>query len=159
MKTRLAIIFVLSAALIGCNQGWAKKDYKPLPEAKRAITVTYSPTCGCCKKWLSHLEEHDFKITGVVTKDMKPVKKRLGVPEQMASCHTAEIDGYVIEGHVPAQDIVKLLHERPQITGLSVPAMPVGTPGMEFKNRKDPFMVVAFTKEGRYYPFNKYTKY
>ena len=90
------------------------------------------------------------------TTNVTPIKIQLGVPQQLASCHTAVIDGYVIEGHVPAQDIHRLLKERPKVLGLSVPGMPVGSPGMEMGDRKDPYAVLTFDKQGNTTRFSKY---
>ena len=123
------------------------------------IKVYHSPTCGCCKDWLTHLEKHDFNITAIETQDMNSVKRQHNLPPQVASCHTAFIDGYIIEGHVPADDIKRLLKQRPKIRGLSVPRMPVGTPGMEMGPRKDPFIVVSFDEKGNAEPFKEYWAY
>lgn len=90
------------------------------------------------------------------TTNVTPIKIQLGVPQQLASCHTAVIDGYVIEGHVPAQDIHRLLKERPKVLGLSVPGMPVGSPGMEMGDRKDPYAVLTFDKQGNTTRFSQY---
>ncbi len=133
----------------------AKVAYQGVQEIK----VYYSPKCGCCKDWLIHLEKHGFNVTGELRTDMNLVKQQLGLPANVASCHTAVIDGYLIEGHVPADDIKRLLKQRPQIKGLSVPQMPVGTPGMEMGERKDPFAVVSFDEAGNIGVFNQYWSY
>jgi len=123
------------------------------------ITVYHSPSCGCCKDWISHLEKHDFSITNIEIDDMSSIKRKYNLPTQVASCHTAIIDDYIIEGHVPADDIKRLLKQRPEIRGLSVPQMPIGTPGMEMGSQKDPFVVVSFDDEGNVLPFNQYWDY
>jgi len=124
------------------------------------ITVYKSATCGCCKKWVSHLEENGFKVNAINVKDVIPHKIKHGVTPQLASCHTAVIDGYTIEGHVPAADIKRLLKEKPKnIVGLSVPKMPVGTPGMEHPTRKDPYKVLSFDKQGKSSVFSEYKNY
>lgn len=123
------------------------------------ITVYRSPTCGCCKKWVDHLEKHRFTVKDITTNNMQNMKEQYGVPRELASCHTAIINGYVIEGHVPADDIKRLLIEKPEIAGLTVPAMPVGTPGMEMGERKDPFQVLQFDKEGKVDTFSEYRDY
>jgi len=124
------------------------------------ITVYYSPTCGCCGSWMDHLKKHQFNVTRVPTNDMSAVKSQHELPANMGSCHTAVIDGFIIEGHVPASDIKQLLKDRPaSIAGLSVPEMPVGTPGMEMGPRKDPFAVMAFDKQGRSSVYKQYTDY
>ncbi len=107
------------------------------------VTVYKSPTCGCCSKWVDHLRASGFTVVARDTSDMAAVKTTLGVPEPMHSCHTAMVNGYVIEGHVPAADIQRLLREKPKVTGLAVPGMVTGSPGME-GDRSDPYEVIAF---------------
>ncbi len=110
-----------------------------------AITVHKTPWCGCCGLWVEHLEAEGFEVDVHEHEDLTPVKQQLGVPLALGSCHTAEIDGYAIEGHVPAADIRRLLEERPDgVRGIAVPGMPVGSPGMEMGDRRDPYDVVAF---------------
>ena len=123
------------------------------------ITVYHDPNCGCCKDWIKHLKKHDFNVTDVPTGNMSAIKQQYNVPANMGSCHTAVIDGYVVEGHVPADDIKKLLKTRPDIVGLSVPQMPAGTPGMEQDGKKDPFAVMKFTKSGQIDSFSEYWTY
>lgn len=123
------------------------------------ITVYRSPTCNCCGKWIKHMKKHQFKVTDIVSDDMNAVKNKYGVPSKLASCHTAVINGYVIEGHVPAGDIKELIKTTPDVVGLSVPGMPMGTPGMEMGGRKDPFDVIAFDKEGKQKKFKEYSFY
>lgn len=96
----------------------------------RAV-VHKSATCGCCEAWVEHLRKAGFEVTVQNTTELNAVKQRAGVPAHMASCHTAEIDGYFVEGHVPVKDIERLLAQRPQAKGLAVPGMPIGSPGME----------------------------
>ena len=110
-------------------------------------TVYKTPTCGCCSKWITHLEENGIDVEAKDLRDVTPIKKISGVPQTMASCHTAMIDGYFIEGHVPAEDIKRLLAERPEIAGLAVPRMPIGSPGMEGPNAK-PYRVYEIGKDG-----------
>jgi hypothetical protein len=104
--------------------------------------------CGCCSNWVEHLRRNGFSPTATNMDDMAAVKDKHNVPKQARSCHTALIDGYVIEGHVPAADIQRLLKERPKIVGLAVPGMPIGSPGMEGANPK-PYDVLAFDKTGK----------
>ncbi len=119
------------------------------PPGQAAEIVVYkSPTCGCCKKWVSHLERYGFSVEARDRRDVNPIKAELGVPPSLHSCHTATVDGYIIEGHVPADDILRLLKERPQVKGLAVPGMPVGAPGMEGA-RKDPYDVLTFEEDGK----------
>ncbi len=121
--------------------GAALAEEKPLP----VMQVWKSPTCGCCGKWIDHMRAAGFSVQARDIDDLTMVKKLAGVPDDKASCHTAIIDGYVIEGHVPAQDVKRLLKERPQVAGLSVPGMVSGSPGME-NGRTEPYDVVTFGK-------------
>lgn len=123
------------------------------------IVVYRGPSCGCCGKWVKHLEENGFKVTDKITKDMQKIKNQYGVNQALASCHTAIIDGYVVEGHVPAEDIKTMIQAKPSIKGLSVPGMVTGTPGMEMGGRKDPYKVVAFDKNGKQHLYKAYEKY
>jgi hypothetical protein len=120
------------------------------------IKVYHDPECQCCKKWIAHLEENKFNVLDVLTPDMASVKEAVHLPKQMTSCHTAMVEGYIIEGHVPAADIHRLLTERPDIAGLAVPQMPVGAPGMEMGEVKHNFTVFQFKKDGTYSIFTSY---
>lgn len=114
-----------------------------------SIRVIRDPNCGCCLAWADHLRASGFEVSVVDDPAINRVKARLGVPRDLTSCHTAEVAGYAIEGHVPAGAIKKLLSERPAIKGLSVPGMPVGSPGMEVEGREpDTYDVVAFGPAG-----------
>ena len=101
-------------------------------EALPLVSVSKDPSCGCCDGWVAHIEAAGFPVKVVESSDMDSLKQRLGVPAELASCHTAEVGGYVVEGHVPAAAIRRLLAERPDATGLAVPGMPAGSPGMDF---------------------------
>ena len=127
----------------------------PQTAAPPAVLVHKSPSCGCCKAWMTHLKESGFTVTGKDMDDVQPIKAELGVPANLGSCHTAIVDGYVIEGHVPAADIQRLLKERPRIAGLAVPGMPAGSPGME-GGRKDAYEVIAFDAKGKTSVFAKH---
>lgn len=119
------------------------------------IRVYRTPYCGCCKNWVAYMKESGFQIDDRVVQDLEPVNKELGVPKPFESCHTAWIQGYFVEGHVPSEDIVRLLEEKPNIKGLAVPGMPIGSPGMEQGNQRDSYIVWAFDgKES--YPFSSY---
>lgn len=118
------------------------------------IVVYRSPTCSCCGRWIQHLRDNHFEIEDIVSDEMQAIKEKYGVPRAMQSCHTAVIDGYVIEGHVPASDIVRLLQLKPKVVGISVPGMPIGTPGMEMGSRQDPYQVIAFDQKGNYRVFS-----
>ena len=109
-----------------------------------------SATCGCCALWVTHLKDNGFPTTAEDVADLGSVKKKHGVPEALQSCHTALIDGYVVEGHVPADLIDRLLAERPQVAGIAVPGMPIGSPGMEVPGRAaDRYQVMTFDRTGR----------
>ena len=95
------------------------------------VTVSKDPSCGCCSGWVDHLRAAGFPVKVIETQTIEATKRRLGVPDDLASCHTAEVAGYVVEGHVPAAAIMRLLSEKPQGKGLAVPGMPAGSPGME----------------------------
>lgn len=112
------------------------------------IIVYKNPQCGCCGKWVRYLEDKGYNVTTENTRDIYAVKQRLGVPEQLASCHTAIIDGYIVEGHITHRDIERLLTLRPDVKGIAVPGMPVGTPGMEIGNTVEPYDVVSFDENG-----------
>ena len=124
------------------------------------ISVYRSASCGCCKAWISHLKEHNFSVKDVMVDDVNPHKQRLGVPPKAASCHTAEVNGKVIEGHVPAQDIKRLLASDSDIRLLTVPGMPSGGPGMDMPGaRKDAFTVYSMDSQNRVGTYNRYEDY
>lgn len=112
------------------------------------VNVYKSPSCGCCNDWIKHLETNGFKVRTHDTDDVVSHKYRLGVPPGYGSCHTAEVGGYLVEGHVPAREIRRLLKERPKARGLTVPGMPIGSPGMEQGARRDPYEVLLITPQG-----------
>ena len=117
-----------------------------LPE----VTVYKSATCGCCTEWVAHLRRHGFPVKTEDVAELQPVKARHGVPADLQSCHTALAGGYVVEGHVPADLVERLLRERPKIAGLAVPGMPAGSPGMEVPGaRAERYQVLAFDRSGK----------
>lgn len=120
------------------------------------ITVHRSPTCSCCGKWMAHLRQNGFAVKEIQTEDMDAIKRQHGVPDMLKSCHTARVGGYVVEGHVPAEDVKNLLKKAPAVLGVSVPGMPAGTPGMEMGAKKDPYAVVQFDKSGTVSVFHDY---
>lgn len=119
------------------------------------VVVYKSPTCGCCNKWVDHLKQNGFTVTTRDMKDIRPVKKKFGVKSGFQSCHTAKIGKYFIEGHVPASDIKRLLKEKPDIRGLSVPGMPMGSPGME-GHRNDKYHVLGIDNNDKATIYNSY---
>ena len=117
-------------------------------DKKPVITVYKDPGCGCCKKWVEHLIKHGYQVNAKDTPDMQAIKTSLGVPDKLAACHTAVVNGYLIEGHVPAEDIERLLTQKPKIAGIAVPGMPAGSPGMEGPTSQH-YQVFAFDKKGQ----------
>lgn len=138
--TRRAIL-AGAAALAAPGASFAAED---------VVRVWKSPTCGCCSAWVAHLEAEGFAVEAadVSDDDLTRIKDRLGVPPALRSCHTAEIDGYVIEGHVPAGDIALLRSFAPEVAGLAVPGMPIGSPGMEIGAEVEPYASIAFDAAG-----------
>jgi hypothetical protein len=127
------------------------------PASPTPITIYKSSTCGCCSKWVDHVREAGFVPTTFDEEDMEGIKDQLGVPRPLRSCHTAVVDQYLIEGHVPAGDIRKLLRERPKVAGLAVPEMPGGTPGMAPPGAPIAgFTVLSFTADGKTQSFARY---
>ncbi|MEP1214359.1 MAG: DUF411 domain-containing protein [Marinobacter sp.] len=118
-------------------------------EGLKDIHVYKSPTCGCCTDWVDHLEDNGFKVEVTETNDLNPIKIDAGLTPALASCHTAFVGDYVIEGHVPANDIHRLIAEAPKANGLAVPGMPAGSPGMEMGDRKDHYQVLMFNENGQ----------
>ena len=122
------------------------------------MTVWKDPNCGCCADWVIHLEKNGFSVK-VIDTGNQAMRSQLGVSPQFGSCHTALIQGYVIEGHVPSSDILRLLNEKPRALGLAVPGMPIGSPGMdgpEYKNRRDPYQVLLIQRGGGATVFSTY---
>ena len=119
------------------------------------ITVYKDPGCSCCKSWIEHLVKHGYRVDAKDTPAMTEVKHTLGVPDALTACHTAVVNGYLIEGHVPAADIARLLKEKPKVAGLAVPGMPMGSPGMEGP-RKQHYQVLSFDKAGKTKIFASY---
>ena len=112
------------------------------------IDVHRDANCGCCKDWIAHLKDNGFTVRDHVEPDMVAVKMKHGVPPRLASCHTAVIDGRFVEGHVPAAQVLEL-RQRPDLRGLAVPGMPVGSPGMEMGDRQDAYQVIGLTRNGQ----------
>ena len=113
------------------------------------LAVTKTATCGCCSKWVEHMKKAGFTVTARDVEDVGPTAQRLRVPDKLRSCHTAEIGGYAIEGHVPAADIKRLLAERPKAAGIAVPGMVMGSAGMENGAHKEAYQTILFDKAGK----------
>ena len=127
----------------------------PALAARDAIRVYKTPTCGCCGEWIKHLRANGFEVQAHDVADTAEHRRRYGVPDHLASCHTAIVGAYAIEGHVPAREIKRLLREKPQALGLAVPGMPLGSPGMEAP-KSEPYEVLLFQRDGRYVIFARY---
>ena len=118
--------------------------------AASMVQVWKDPNCGCCKDWIAHMEQNGFQTQTLDTGN-SAMRQRLGMPQKLGSCHTALVNGYVLEGHVPAREVWRLLKDKPKALGLSVPRMPVGSPGMDgvvYGGRKDPYDVLLVAKDG-----------
>jgi hypothetical protein len=136
----LVVMLALSAPV-------AHAQMKPTT-ARTQLTVYKSPTCGCCTSWVEYMQRNGFAASVTNMPDVTPIKTKHGVPSRLASCHTTLVGGYVIEGHVPVEDIRRLLKEKPAVAGLAAPGMPAGSPGMDIPN-SPPYDVVSFDKDGR----------
>ena len=145
-RTRLTLTAIAATIVLalGGNVWMAAQAAKP------QMTVYKSATCGCCSKWVEHMQANGFEVKAVNVDDIDKVKRDHGVPANAASCHTAIVNGYVVEGHVPADAVVKVLKEKPAIAGIAVPGMPMGSPGMEVPGgQKEAFNIVSFDKAGK----------
>ena len=143
-NSRRAAILLLALAI---GAPVVHGQQKPVA-AKPQLTVYKSPTCGCCGKWVEYMQANGFTAAVTNLPDLSAVKAQNGVPARLASCHTTLVGGYVIEGHVPVEDVRRLLKEKPAIAGLAAPGMPAGSPGMDVPD-SPPYDVIAFGKDGR----------
>ncbi|MBA2683074.1 MAG: DUF411 domain-containing protein [Gemmatimonadaceae bacterium] len=150
----------LAGALVGAGTLIARRASAAVPlrseSARPPVTVYKDPSCGCCRDWVTHMEKSGFTVTAHDDRDMDALKDHYGVPSGVRSCHTALVGSYVIEGHVPAADVDRLLKEQPKVAGLAVPGMVMGSPGMEGGMSK-PYAVVAFQKTGSTTTFASHT--
>ena len=141
----LILALILAASLPGRVQA----------ETLPPMTVWKTPWCGCCADWITHMEANGFSVSVREVEDLDAIKQMAGIPEPLRSCHTAQVGGQVIEGHVPADDVKRLLSSRPDAYGLAVPGMPSGSPGME-NGMQDPYDVLLIGRDGRVERFNSY---
>ncbi len=168
MSNYLVPLVLLSQLLLACSTNAPAPVAQEISQAVQStapitasetnnITVYKSPTCGCCSEWEDHLRMSGFNVTSIKRRDMQTITQRSGVHSKLASCHTALIDGYVIEGHVPAKDIQRLLQERPNVKGLTAPGMPQESPGMQ-AHGKEPknYDVLSFDAAGNTTVFSAY---
>lgn len=132
------LVGITAAVVAALGGGYFLLPLESGQAAAREAVVYKSPTCGCCKGWATYLQRNGYKVTVIDRDDMDKVKDGMGVPEELRSCHTAKIDGYVIEGHVPLKAIDKLLAEKPKATGIAAPGMPSGSPGMDGPKAPNP---------------------
>ena len=165
LRTALLLPFVLAlvpaaqAATPGVSPAGSPSSKSPPPKAGAlpAVQMHKTPGCGCCTLWADHLRRHGFQVSVVESADLDAVRKRLGVPTGKGSCHTAEVAGRTVEGHVPAGDVVRLLALRDGTRGLALPGMPLGSPGMEVPGRTGPaYTVEAFDAKGKTRPFSRH---
>lgn len=155
MKRRYFVtLALLTITAAGCNSTSANLSTSSTPLSTNNFTgndstveVYRSASCGCCGLWVEHMQQAGFTVTETITEELNAVKAKHGVPNQLASCHTAIVDGYVVEGHIPSEDVQRLLAEKPAVTGIAVPGMPIGSPGMEVGNEREPYAVLSFKGE------------
>lgn len=146
MVKRVLAVVLVTAAVSMSGATLAQRQAPPGP----TVQVYKTPTCGCCANWVKHLQANGFATQVMDLASLDEVKAKHNVPGPAQSCHTATVDGYVLEGHVPAADVRRLLKERPAVLGLAVPGMPVGSPGMEVPNAKPmPYSVMSFDRRGQ----------
>ncbi len=138
MKLYFQLFIMLSISSISFADDLLSKD----------ITVYKNPDCGCCVKWVDYLQSYDYKVNVINTRNVLSIKAKHNIPEKLAACHTAIIDGYIVEGHVTERDIRRLLLFRPNVKGIAVPGMPFGTPGMERGDTVEAYNVMSFDADG-----------
>lgn len=169
MRNHTDFRFIIAACVLSLTHAIAHADDKtpttttqqkssPANTRSASITVYKNASCGCCGKWVDHMRQHGFDLTVHDVDNMSPVKERVGLPFGMGSCHTAEVGGYFIEGHVPAAEVARLLKEKPTAKGLAVPGMPVGSPGMEQDGKLQPYDVLLVKADGSTEVFAHYPK-
>ena len=143
--------FLAQSAALGASLAGGQSVWAAIAAADpKTLTIYMSPTCGCCAKWVDHVKAAGFKTVVHEDEDMETVKDSLGVPKDVRSCHTAQVDKYLIEGHVPAEDITSLLTRRPEAAGLAAPGMPASSPGMAMPGQPhEAYDVVLFRRDGR----------
>ena len=144
-----------SAALLALSGRPRSLMASPL-SLKHEMVIQKNAGCMCCNRWAAHLNEHGIATTIEEHPDLTSFKDAMEVPEDLRSCHTGLIDGYVVEGHVPVEDVLHMLEQRPPVRGISTPGMPIGSPGMESGDRMDPYEVIAFGGSGGQYVFAKH---
>jgi hypothetical protein len=156
MKKNILVLALFTLAAAGAVLALVRAQQEAT--AAESVVVYKTATCGCCGVWVEHLRAQGFAVVAhdVSHEELTAIAREAGVAPELRSCHTAKVGGYAIEGHVPAADIARLLRERPDVAGIAVPGMPVGSPGMEMGDRRDPYNVVAFAMDGRRSVFAQY---
>ena len=147
---RVFLGHLVTLCALGPARALADESKSPL------VKVWKTPTCGCCGKWVTHMRKAGFTVEATDVPDVGPYKQQYGLPAKLASCHTAVVEGYVVEGHVPADDVIRMLKLKPEIVGIAVPGMPAGSPGME-SPRPVAYDVLAFDTEGNTTVFATHT--
>jgi hypothetical protein len=157
MRISRITLGVAAVAVIGLGLVVGAQQKAAAPTLPK-VTVYKTSSCGCCRLWVDHMKQNGFDVQAmdVSSADVRKVSKVAGLKDEDSSCHTAKIGDYIVEGHVPAADIKRLLKEKPAIAGLSAPGMPMGSPGMEQGNTKEPYDVIAFKKDGTSTVFAKH---
>jgi hypothetical protein len=144
-----AAFFALAVSLALSPVAGTSAQNKPAAPKPVMLAVYKTPTCGCCSKWVEHMQQNGFTVHVTDLNDLSAIKSKHGVPARLQSCHTGVVNGYVVEGHVPASDVKRMLKELPAIAGLALPGMPIGSPGMEEPGMKtQPYEVLTFDKAG-----------
>lgn len=151
------VITVLLLAMVAGLGVVGLRAAQQAPAAARPVLTVYkSPTCGCCSNWITHMRANGYDVKPINVDDIDAVKRTYGVPTALASCHTALVNGLVVEGHVPAEAVTRFLREKPAgVAGIGVAGMPAGSPGMEMGARKDPYNIMSFSKAGQTAVFEK----
>jgi hypothetical protein len=156
MRMRTIAIGMCTVVFVAANIV-ALAQQKPV-SSRTPIVVYKTATCGCCAMWVEHMRQNGFQPTvhDVSAAQVRAVSQAAGLRDEGTSCHTAKVGNFIVEGHVPAADVQRMLKEKPAIAGIAAPGMPVGSPGMEMGDRKQPYNVIAFTKDGRSTVFSKH---
>jgi hypothetical protein len=154
----LWVIAAISTLAYAADQPNVSPEKSNSAGYRPSIVVYTHLHCDCCERWVEHLEAHRFNVRVENVDDLRKVKERFGIPREKDACHTAEIEGYFIEGHVPADDIKRLIRTKPDAKGLLVPGMPIGSPGMEQGKKRDPYKVLLVDKDGNTTVFTRYGK-
>jgi|SRR5688500_896056 len=143
-------VVVVVAAMALATAAYVSAQQKPV-SSRTSIVVYKTPTCGCCSMWVEHMRQNGFQpeVHDVSANEVRAISQKAGLADEGASCHTAKVGNYIVEGHVPAADVHRMLKEKPVIAGIAAPGMPVGSPGMEMGGRTERYDVVSFTKDGK----------